>query len=264
MPLISLPNSALHISHTGTKTAAPVVFVHGLGQDHRIWTPVTKDLTEFRCVGVDLRGHGQSDVPNAPYNMGALVRDMEGVLDHLEIREAVVVGLGAGGLIAQALAVKRLDQVRALVLTGTATRLGFPSHWQARMDAIKKQGLTPEIAHQIPRWFSKSSLSEGWGDPVQIQLAATNPEGYLGVMAAISGTDMITPTSGLRLPTLVVAGTEDRAVPPDMQRDLAELIPGAEFHLLRGAGHLPPLDRPEEFSAKLRTFLKAIGHGARK
>lgn len=77
--------------------------------------------------------------------------------------------------------------------------------------------------------------------------------------AAIGGTDFLTPTSGLRLPTLVIAGSEDRSTPPDLVRELADLIPGADYQLIRGAGHLPPVDHPAEFAAHLTGFLRATG-----
>src|SRR5690606_41844672 len=86
-------------------------------------------------------------------------------------------------------------------------------------------------------------------------------EGYLGCMAAISGTDFYTPTAGLTLPTLVIAGTEDGSTPPDLVRETAALIKGARFELIRGAGHLPCVDRPAEFAGLLRGFLAGIGHG---
>ena len=62
------------------------------------------------------------------------------------------------------------------------------------------------------------------------------------------------------LPTLAIAGAEDRSTPPDLVRETAGLIKGARFELIRGAGHLPPVDRPEEYVGLLRGFLHAIGH----
>ena len=79
-------------------------------------------------------------------------------------------------------------------------------------------------------------------------------------MAAISGTDFYTPTSGLRLPTLGIAGSEDGSTPPDLVRETVDLIPGSKFHLIRQAGHLPCVENPRDYADALIGFLKAIGH----
>ena len=83
---------------------------------------------------------------------------------------------------------------------------------------------------------------------------------YTGCCAAIAGTDFYTPTSGLRLPTLGIAGSEDGATPPDLVRETIDLIPGSSFSLMRKAGHLPCVEQPKDYAALLDTFLRKIGH----
>ena len=78
--------------------------------------------------------------------------------------------------------------------------------------------------------------------------------------AAISGSDFYTPTSGLGLPTLAIAGSEDGSTPPDLVRETADLVRGSRFQLIRGAGHLACLDAPEAYAAALTGFLRDIGH----
>ena len=85
-------------------------------------------------------------------------------------------------------------------------------------------------------------------------------EGYAGACAAISGTDFYTPTSGLRLPCLGIAGSDDGSTPPDLVRETVDLIPGARFELMRRAAHLAPVEQPEAYAALLSGFLKDIGH----
>ena len=82
----------------------------------------------------------------------------------------------------------------------------------------------------------------------------------IGCASAISGTDFFTPTSGLTLPTLVVAGSEDGATPPDLVRETADLIKGSRFELMRRVGHLPMVENPEGFADLLSIFLQDIGH----
>ena len=85
-------------------------------------------------------------------------------------------------------------------------------------------------------------------------------QGYIGCSAAISGTDLYTPTASLRLPTLGIAGSEDGSTPPDLVRETVDLIPGSRFELIRNAGHLPCVEQPQEFARLLNAFLKETGH----
>ena len=245
----------------GDPAGAPVVFLHALGLDSRMWGAVWPLLPRrARLIGIDLRGHGQSDVPPAPYAMGALIRDVERAMDERGLRDAVVVGLSVGGLIAQGLAAKRLDLVRALVLSNTAAKIGTRAQWDERAALVREKGVGALADGVLARWFGARTRDSDGARAMAAILRATPPEGYAGVAAAIGGTDFITTTSGLRLPTLVIAGTEDGSTPPDLVRELAELIPGARHELIRGAGHLPPVDQPEAFATLLTAFLRDTGH----
>ncbi|MFT6452886.1 MAG: 3-oxoadipate enol-lactonase, partial [Halocynthiibacter sp.] len=115
--MISVGDISLHVQEDGDPNGAPIVFANSLGTDLRLWDKVVPLLPEgLRIIRFDKRGHGQSDVPDAPYSMGQLITDTERLLDALEVRDAVFVGLSIGGMIAQGLAVKRLDMLRAIVL----------------------------------------------------------------------------------------------------------------------------------------------------
>ncbi len=256
MPQVFLPDLRLNYQENGDPKGRPVVFSHALGLDLDLWDAVLPLMPHsLRLIRYDHRGHGRSDVPDAPYAMGALVRDAERLLDHLGIRDCIFVGLSMGGMVAQGLAVKRPDQVGALVLSNTAAKIGTAEGWQKRVEAVRAGGMEAIADAVIGRWFGirqrDAALLARW----RTRLSATPAEGYIGCCAALAGADFITPTSSLTCPALVVAGSEDGSTPPDLVRELADLIPEAQFHLIRGAGHLPPVDRPAEFAAVLSEFL---------
>lgn len=94
---------------------------------------------------------------------------------------------------------------------------------------------------------------------VRAMLEAMDPRGWVGCAAAIAGTDFYTPTAGLTLPTLAIAGANDGTTPPDLVRETAELIRGSRFHLMRGAGHLPMIEKPQDYAAVLSEFLVSVG-----
>ena len=261
MRIADLKDVSLHYRIDGDVDGAPIVFANSLGTDMRLWDPIIPFLPKgLRIIRFDKRGHGLSSQPAAPYSMGSLIRDAEQLLDHLEVKDCVFVGLSIGGMIAQGLAVKRMDQIRALVLSNTAAKIGTPKIWQDRMAAVRAGGIEALADATMERWFSKHFQS-GPEMPLWRNMMVRQPvEGYLGCCAAISGTDFYTPTSGLRLPTLGIAGSEDGSTPPDLVRETVDLIPGSRFALIRRAGHLPCVERPQEYAELLGNFLIEIGH----
>lgn len=214
----------------------------------------------MRLIRYDKRGHGLSDAPEGPYAMGTLVRDAERLLDLLDIRDAAVVGLSIGGMIAQGLAVKRLDQVRALVLSNTAAKIGTKEMWQQRIAAVTAGGIEALADTVMERWFSRGFRATPELALWRNMLVRQPVQGYAGCSAAIAGTDFYTPTSGLRLPTLGIAGDEDGSTPPDLVRETVDLIPGSQFHLFRKAGHLPCVEHPAAYAERLAQFLRDVGH----
>ena len=251
----------LHYRVDGPADGAPVVFANSLGTDFRLWDPIMPLLPDgLRIIRFDKRGHGLSTCPPAPYSMGALVTDVERLLDHLQVREAMFVGLSIGGMIAQGLAAKRLDLIRAMVLSNTGAKIGTTQVWDDRIADVQLGGIESLANAVMERWFSPTFRATPEIELWRNMLVRTPDAGYIGCSAAISGTDFITPTSGLRLPTLGIAGSEDGSTPPDMVRELVDLIPGSKFHLIRKAGHLPCVEQPEEYAKILSAFMRETGH----
>ncbi len=261
MRIADLGDIKLHYRIDGNPEGRPVVFANSLGTDLRLWDQVLPLLPQgLKYIRYDKRGHGLSELTPAPYAMGTLVRDVERLMDHLAVRDALFVGLSIGGMIAQGLAVKRMDLVRAMVLSNTGAKIGQPTMWDERIAAVRAGGIEALADAIMERWFSapfrKTDAFHAWRN----MLVRQPLEGYVGCSAAISGTDFYTPTSGLRLPTLGIAGSDDGSTPPDLVRETVDLIPGSQFHLIRKAGHLPCVEQPEEYAAVLTRFMQEVGH----
>lgn len=261
MQILDLDGLGLHYRIDGDPKGRPVVFANSLGTDLRLWDKVIPLLPQsLRLIRYDKRGHGLSDCPPGPYSMGTLIRDAERLMDALAARDACFVGLSIGGLIAQGLATKRLDLVRTMVLSNTAAKIGTAEMWATRIAALKKAGIEPISDGILERWFSKPFRATPEFAAWRNMLIRQPAEGYAGCCSAIAGTDFYTPTAALTLPTLVLAGAEDGSTPPDLVRETAALIRGSRFELIRGAGHLPPVEQPEAYAALLTQFLKDTGH----
>ena len=261
MPFADLEDVQLHYRIDGDPDGPPVVFANALGTDLQLWDAMLPHLPAgLKLIRYDLRGHGLSSAPAAPYRMGVLIRDAERLLELLDIRDCIFVGLSIGGMIAQGLAVKRLDQIRGLVLSNTAAKIGTAAKWQQRIETVNTAGLESIADEVMQRWFSRGFRTLPEMTLWRSKLVQQSPVGYTGCCAAIAGTDFYTPTSGLRLPTLGIAGSEDGDTPPDLVRETIDLIPGSSFALMRKAGHLPCVEQPRDYATLLDTFLRKIGH----
>ena len=260
MPLTFFPDLRLNAELTGPETGPPLVLLHALGTSLRLWDDLVPLFPQHRILRLDMRGHGASDVPPPPYAMGALIHDVERMMDRHGLREAVVVGLSIGGLIAQGLAVKRLDLVRGMVLSNTAAKIGIASQWEARMAAVTAGGMAALQEATMERWLGRKWRENPALPRVSALFLGTDPQGWCGAAAAVSGTDFYTPTASLTLPTLAIAGANDGATPPDLVKETADLILGSRFALLRGVGHLPMVEQPAAYATLLHDFLESIGH----
>jgi len=252
--------TGLHITDHGPAEGAPLILLHGLGLDLRLWDNLVPHLpTNLRILCADLPGHGASPCLASP-SMGGMIRAVETELDRLNIRAAVIVGHGLGGLIAQGLAVKRLDMIRAMVLTATGARLSARAVWDRRIETLHHGGMAALLPETLQGWFAPpgrgTDLARLWSD----RFVAMNPQGWADAARAISGSDFHTTTATLTLPTLAIAGGRDGTAPADLLRETADLIRGSQFALIPRAGHLAPAETPADFATPLTTFLRAIGH----
>ena len=117
----------------GPPDAPPLVLVHSLGLDGRMWAPQVEALAGVRrIVAPDLRGHGRSDAPPGPYSMRRLALDVLAVAETAGLERFDLCGLSIGGQVAQLLALEHPSRLRSLVLADTAARLGSPEAWADR------------------------------------------------------------------------------------------------------------------------------------
>ena len=262
MQFEKLNDVTLHYQVIGAPEGKPViVFSNSLGTDFRIWRDVIVQLVgDFSIVTYDKRGHGLSDAPSAPYSIDDHVNDLAALLDHLDVKGAIICWLSVGGLIAQGLTLSRPDLVKALVLCDTGHKIGDAALWNGRIKSVKEIGI-PAISDLIlERWFSI-----GYRDPenpaftgYRHMLERTSVEGYMGTCAAIRDTDFTEQTATIKVPTLCIVGSEDGATPPALVVELAKLIKGARYEVIEGAGHLPCIEKPDALFDIMQIFLQGL------
>ncbi|NEY89962.1 3-oxoadipate enol-lactonase [Tabrizicola oligotrophica] len=256
MQVLTRPWGAMHYRLDGAATGKTVVFANSLGTDLRLWDALVPLLPkDLRLVRYDKRGHGLSDL-GGPVSAADLADDAAALIDHLG-GPVVFVGLSIGGLIAQALAARRPDLLHAVVISNSAAKLGTPDSWRARIDAVRAHGLASIADAVMERWFAPAFRNSPAVIPWRNMMIRTPAEGYIAACGALAAADQTEATRALRLPALVIAGAEDGSTPPDLVRATAALIPGAEFHVIPGTGHLPCVENPAAYAAILTPFLKA-------
>lgn len=238
---------SVHHRVDGPEDAPAVLLSAGLGTTLHVWDPQMAALTRhFRVVRYDHRGHGASRA-REPYTVAAFAVDAIGLLDHLGIERAHVVGVSLGGMVAQRLAIDAPDRVDRLVLISTGARLGSAQHWDERARMARGDGTAALAPTVVPRWFTPAFQER---DPSIVRdvvdmLAATTDEGYAGCAAAVGGHDTRDELASISAPVLVIAGADDVASTPDVTRMLADAIPGARYALLDDAAHLLNLEHPQ-------------------
>jgi pimeloyl-ACP methyl ester carboxylesterase len=239
----------------------PVLLVMGLGMNATGWWRTIPVLAEgLRVISFDNRGVGRSDRTMGPYNLRQMADDALAVLDAAEVATASVYGLSLGGIIAQQLAMRHPERVRALVL-GASTPGGRRHELPARevLNFLQRRAtMTTEEAvwASVPYSYcmeTREHRAELIGEDVAQRLRfPTTPAGYRAQLSAAWGYDGGNGLNRIAVPTLVLHGIEDRIIPFANGELLADAIPGAELEVLERAGHMYPTDAPEADRTVLR------------
>lgn len=239
--------------HAETRPGTPhLAFSHALGTGAWIWRDVIDQLPgDWGVTTYDLRGHGHSG--------GAGERMAEHAADLATLAPvgAWLVGLSIGGQISMQAALDAPRRYAGLILCDTAARIGSAEYYAARAARIRLEGMAPFAADQVTRWFAPS-FAKAHPEIVahaQTALAVQPVDGYLAACAAIGATDLSDRLYELDLPVLCLGGAEDVSTPPDTIRRLAAALPRAEVEIIDGAGHLPPLERPEAMARVIMAFV---------
>lgn len=241
-----------------------ILFVHGFPLDRTMWQRLTAPLRGFRRIAPDLRGFGLSDVGEQPPSLAVYADDLAALLDLLEVEQAVVCGLSMGGYVAFEFFRRHRNRVRALVLANTRAEADGPEA-RARRDQmiglVEQQGVGALVEAMLPQLLAPDSLQTM---PAVVEHVRTMIQGATqqGVIAALHAmrdrADAAPLLAEIDVPTLVIAGRDDQLIPPERSKELADRIPQAQYTVIPGAGHLPPVEQPLLTERVIREFLEAL------
>jgi 3-oxoadipate enol-lactonase len=259
MRALILDGDTFHVEADLIEGAPTIVCIHPLGADLRVFDEVAARLrsANIGCLRYDLRGHGLSDLGRAPRVADDHAADLAGLMEHVGVHRATICGVSVGGLVALAFYRRRPDLVERLVLCSTGAKIGTAESWNQRIDGARAGGVASLAESVLQRWFSPADYAQGGGQVALCRhmLSGTRAEAYAATCAVLRDSDLTAVLAAISVPTLCMAGEFDGSTPPDFVRAQHERIAGSRFLTLSGAGHVPPLQRPEAFAEALIGFV---------
>jgi pimeloyl-ACP methyl ester carboxylesterase len=249
---VERPDGArIHCELAGDPRREALVLLEGMGGDIPGWRRNIPHLSaELFVIAYDHRGNGRSRAPDGRTTMMTYVEDCLAVLDELGTWRAHIYGQSFGGMVAQELALARPERVRTAILACThpGPRHAVPSRARAPKDRPWLQLYSPGFAAAHPDHVEED-LRVGRTQP-------QDPAGQRRQWEAMQSWDAYDRLPELRVPTLVLHGSEDRLIDPENARLLAARIPGAELVILDGAGHVYHSEQPEAADEAVLGFIR--------
>ncbi len=228
-----------------------LIFIHGAGGSHSHWGHLLAGLGDVaRVYAVDLPGHGRSDPPGRA-SIDGYVEFLIALLDALGIERAILAGHSLGGAISICAALAHPGRVAGLALVGASARLrvlpALIAGLESDPEAVIAQLADLLYAAEAPAELRAAGAAEQ---------RRCDPHVFRDDFLACDGFDIRPRLAELRLPALVIAGAEDRMVPPKLSAELHAGIAGAQLASIAGAGHMPMVERPAEVHDAMRSWLQ--------
>ncbi|MEO7277538.1 MAG: alpha/beta fold hydrolase [Sphingomicrobium sp.] len=241
----------------GDGPATPIVFLHGVGSDRTVWWPqLAHFAAERRSIAFDYPGYGESSAAPESTSRDDYATAILSAMSALGISRAHICGLSLGGVVAIAMAAAKPDRCASLILADS-----FAEHPDGQ--AIHDRAIAASSDLRVLAEARVDVLIAQPADPavrreVVETMARIDPAAYRIGAEAVWLADQKQRAHDIRLATLVLCGSEDKITPPALSRALAQLVPGACLESIEGAGHLPNLERPEQFNTIVGAFIRGV------
>ena len=239
----------------------PALFlIHGIGARRATFAKLVEGLKDrFTCIRYDLRGHGESPVPKAPFGLEDLVDDLEALRSKIGIECAHFAGHSLGGMIGPAYAKRYPDKVNSLGLWSTAAfRTPEDStKVKAVVAAMREKGIPQVLDTLTARWFTDDFVASH-PDVIEKrkrQVIDTPADIFLNVFDIYAGTGMSSWLHKISVPCHLVTGEEDGGCNPRLNREMANALPNAELVILDRLKHAIFIEATDRVLPVVRNFL---------
>jgi 3-oxoadipate enol-lactonase len=257
MPTIDADGCPINVQIDGREGAPVLMLSNSLGTNLHMWDLQMPEFTKhFRVIRYDRRGHGNSGVPQGPYTMERLGRDVLAVIDALKIDKINWCGLSMGGMVGMWLGANAGDRIDKLILSNTAAFFPEKDVWTGRVKLAREKGLEALVGATMERWFTKDFRERAPKaiDRVSEMFLKTPLEGYIGCAEAVRDMDHREIIRAISAPTLIIAGRYDPATAVEAAEFIRSRIPGAALTIL-DAAHLSNIEQPHEYADTVLGFL---------
>ncbi|MGD8346936.1 MAG: alpha/beta fold hydrolase [Lysobacterales bacterium] len=263
MPVFQHENHAIYWESLGQ--GEPVVFLNGVLMSVDSWKLQTLELgRRFRCVMHDFRGQLKSSKPDEPWTLEDHAKDLDALLDHLDIADCHIVGTSYGGEVGMIFAAARPERVRSLSVIASVSEIG-PDTERIVLDWRRAALEAPESLYRVmlPTTFAPEFVA---ANPALVELGeerlqACEPEffaAFAGLIDAFLELNITPMLGGIRCPTLVIAGEQDRLKPPRYSEIISDGIEGSELRVIPGAGHAVVLEQADWVNRELIRFIDQL------
>jgi len=252
---------ALAVPVAGLSDAPVLVLGNSLGTSAEVWDRQVPALSKkFTLVRYELPGHGGSSAWPGSYTIAELGAGVLALLDALGIERAGYCGISLGGMVGMWLAANAPQRIAALGLVCTAAHLPPAASWRERAERVRSAGLASVSAAVTNRWFTPAyaALAPEVVARFRAGLERTDPQGYAGCCEAIADMDLRPDLPAITARTLVIAGAEDPATPPEYGAFIASQIAGARLEVIPGAAHMAAVSAPDPVTAALSDHLLTV------
>jgi pimeloyl-ACP methyl ester carboxylesterase len=258
MPAKTVNGHTLHYEESGRGT--PLVLLHGFPLDLRIWTKQREALADqFRVITPDLRGFGQS-ASIATFTLAELAEDVHALLVELKALPCVLGGLSMGGYTVLEYVRKFPADLQGLILIDTKAEGDTPEGKQGRdkmIQLVREKG-SPAVAEQMmPKMLAPEAEKNRPAVARELRQIMENcpPLTIEHALAAMRDrTDHTNNLPSIAVPTLIIVGDADAITPPKMAEAMNKAIPRSKLEIIHGAGHMSPMEQPEQVNRALREF----------
>jgi 3-oxoadipate enol-lactonase len=243
-------------AESGSGSATPIVFLHGVGSDKSVWRPQLEHFgRERRAIALDYPGYGDSDPAPSGMTRDDYASAIISAMHELGVDHAHVCGLSLGGVVAIAMHHAGAGRCASLILADTfavhpdgqaiydrsMAVTDLRAMAEARVDVLLAQPADPAVRSEVVDTMARIPI----------------PAYRIGA-EAVWLADQADRAQAIDVPTLVVCGTEDKVTPPILSQALAKLIPGARYEEIEGAGHISNFEKPDAFNRLVGDFIRAV------
>ena len=250
----------LHSEVSGLSTGPGLLLSNSLSTTMGMWEALLPMLeNHFKVVRYDTRGHGKSPAPTGPYTFDDLVGDAFSIMDRHELSTATVMGCSLGSMTALGMGLSQPTRVKRIVCTAARADAPppFKQSWDDRIAVLDEKGIAGLWEGSLANWLTPDfrESQPKVVEQMKADFLLTRPEGFKGCAAALKGLDYLKDLGAMTVPTLFVAGSEDKGAPPDTMRQMADACPLGQFALVENCGHIVAMNNTAGLYSAINEFI---------